>query len=143
MRKILDQRTGSYTFYEPKKDWIPSDYWNAVDYNYVRDNLAYLTDMVERLYNSCSAPLTEQATTSSLVYENTINVLERSIDAIAKDGFSPAALPATKTWGGNGACPKAEDINRIESSIELLYGALHEEELARQKLSLKLGLEEF
>ena len=124
---------------DPKTNWIASDFFNATDYNRIRDNLDYLRELGGTLYPAF--PIVDAGTksTASFAYASDFNALERSIDAIEQHTFKPSSLQATKTWQENRFAPLAEDLNRIEKSTLLLYNVLISQKNLRPKLAFGLS----
>lgn len=131
----------------PKTNWVTrydaggnyiGDYFNASDYQRIKENLLVLRDMVDELYSGAAFPDIPDITTEAFFYESVINALEHSIDALATQvhGLVPVE---TKTWNGNDDAPLAADLNRIESFCLSLYGLLNRQKAARKRLAFTLG----
>ena len=124
---------------EPKINWLPTDYFNAADYNRIRGNLAYLRDLGSTLYPIFSIEDTGEKNASSFAYASDINALERSVDKIADNTFRYSSLPKTKTWIANQPAPTFQDLNRLEYSTAVLYTMLQNIIIAMPKIPYKLG----
>jgi hypothetical protein len=131
----------------PKTDWkvtydangnYTGDYFNAVDYQRIKENLLVLKEMADELYAPIALPPIPDVAVGSFFFETIVNALERGIDAIANNTFA-MGLFETKTWQGNGAAPLAADLNRIEDACLRLYRMLPLQAATRKKLAFTLG----
>lgn len=132
----------------PKTDWAArydtdgrytGDYFNAGDYQRIRGNLLYLADAAGALQMTATMPDIPDVTTASFGDADSINALERSLDALLAAGIVDLGLKARKTWQANRPAPLAEDLNRIERGCLQLYLALASQAAARPKLAFELG----
>lgn len=78
-------------FLQPKTDWLPTDYFNAEDWNRIRNNLRYIRDWFKE-HQWGIRPLTDltiqnldAVTTSSVPRTYTVNYIENSIRYLHTD----------------------------------------------------------
>ena len=132
---------------EPKTDWkvefdtagsYIGDYFNATDYQRIKNNLLYLKNLAETMYRIISFPSIPDVTAASFGYASTIDALERALDALADGTFDPG-IQERKHWEANAPAPSAEDLNRIESSCMQMFGTLSGQAKCLPHLSFILG----
>ena len=125
---------------KPKTNWLPTDRFNFVDYNRIKNNLSYLHEKANQLWKSFSI---EDMGENILSYEamwdfERFNQFERNLDVINQNIF-------TKDYGyqqvfvGNGRFITYDELNRIESAILSMKIILDNQDAGLQKLIFRLG----
>lgn len=136
------------TWTNPRTNWAcrydetgryTGDYFNAEDYQRIKNNLEYLAALAAGLYTEAPVlPDIPTVTKAAFAKASTINALERSLDALAAHVYDPG-IPARKTWSAGDAAPTADDLNRIEGAALSLYQSLTAQAENRPKLAFNLG----
>lgn len=125
---------------EPKTNWLPTDRFNFVDYNRIKNNLVHLHEKANQLWKSFSM---EDMGEDILSYEamwdfERFNQFERNLDVINQNIF-------TKDYGyqqvfvGNGKFITYDELNRIESAILSMKIILDNQEAGLRRLMIRLG----
>lgn len=131
----------------PKTDWYAKedssepyegDYFEAKDYQRIKNNLLCLKDIADTMWPPVPLPSIPNVTVADYAYSNMINALERSLDALANGTFDPG-IDARKTWIDNAPGPKAQDLNRIEESCLKIYETLNAQQKVLPRLAFTLG----
>lgn len=115
----------------PKTDWYgktnngvyTGDYFNAVDFNRIKNNLEYLHTKAVALYGDFSIETVDDKAIGDMFYADEINDLETNFDIINANtlNLSYGTAPTYEVYG------KAMDyveLNRLESAILDLYERL-------------------
>lgn len=133
----------------PKTDWSAGtgaspyngDYFNAVDYNRIRENLLYLTGLAEQLYSGMvfTTSIGSQKTYSSWIYADEINSFETRLDEINAQSVQ-VSIGTKKTFVENGKGIDAAELNRLESGCLAVYGILHNMAGGRRMMRFTLGI---
>ncbi len=123
----------------PKTDWKAEDYFNAVDYNRIIGNLAYLKNYAVQLFKEFEiASMGEDKTYVSMIYAREMNVIESNLEIINTNtyGFN---IGKTQVFQANKGTPLWSEFNRIESACLLLYNTLKAHKEALPRLVFRLG----
>lgn len=122
----------------PKTDWTATDYFNAVDYNRIIGNLAYLSAMANELYETEIISLGQTKDYTSMIYAREINAIENALEKINLETVN-LDIGDKSTFVPNGRTPPWTEFNRIENACLLLNKvmAVHKKSLSR--LAFKLG----
>ena len=135
----------------PKTDWAvkynsagdyTGDYFEAADYQRIKENLVYLKELGEAVFSAINLPDIPDVTVESFGYASYINALERSLDAIRNATLDPG-IPATRTWSDNDTAPLYSDLNRIESATLKFYNIFTATKSALLKLEFAMGGSDF
>lgn len=139
----------SLTWITPKTNWsagtgatpYDGDYFNAVDYNRIRNNLLVLTDLAEQLYSDLefTSSIGAEKTYSSWLYPDEINAIELRLKDINVQTLH-LSLGTTKTFYNNARGLDAAELNRIESGCLALYNPLKNQAGGRRMLRFTLGI---
>ena len=122
----------------PKTEWTAEDYINAVDYNRIVGNLAYLKAYLDGLFIGLdNLPTMEEKTFKNLLYAREINAIETSLEQLNLETYK-FDIGETKEYIANTRTLDFVELNRIESAILLLYSQMvnHKENLARLAFAL-------
>lgn len=126
----------------PKTDWTASDYFNAVDYNRIKNNLIYLRDYAVRMYEKefSIGTVSEDKTYSDFFYADEINQMEANLVTITSNsvGISYGEPP---TYAANGRIMDYVELNRLESAILDIYSRLSNIENGRRMFEWNFGFE--
>lgn len=133
----------------PKTDWAPNynesgeyvgDWFNASDFNRIKNNLAYLRNLAVQLYPTFQInDLGSDRDESQWPYADEINALEENLvtinsNTVRKDyGSSPIYTP-------NGLVMDATELNRLESATLDIYNLLQNQYNGRRMFTWKLGV---
>lgn len=123
----------------PKIDWTSSDYFNAIDYNRIIGNLAFLRDYANKLFLELSdVTIKAEKNYMSLLYAREINVIEEELEVLNVETYS-LDIGDKKVYKTNGKVPDYNEFNRIERACLNLYIEMkcHKENLPR--LAFRLG----
>ena len=136
------------TWTTPKTDWYGAtvsgiysgDYFNYDDYNRIKNNLEYLHELCEVLYNNYNATHTEldDKTVSSFIYADEINAIEENLEALNEATLNHS-IGSSVTYMANGLMIDYTELNRIESATLELYEYLINQSNGRRHLSFNLS----
>ena len=133
----------------PKTNWqgaintdgvYVGDYFNAIDFNRIKNNLIYLWELATRLYPDFQiVSLGTDKTTADYFYADEINQLEENLNAINENtlkknyGTAPVYVP-------NGSTMDFQELNRLESAILDLYTLLTNQSNSRRMFTWNFGI---
>jgi hypothetical protein len=134
---------------EPKTDWkavyengqYVGDYFNATDFNRIKNNIEYLHEQANKLYQEFEIGNLPDKTVEDFLYADELNTLEANLNelnnrTVKQDyGTSP-------TYYTNGRTIDYTELNRIESSLKEIYELLYNQYNGRRMLTLNLGITE-
>lgn len=124
---------------EPKTNWVSTEHFNAVDYNRIIGNIAYVKTLAEELFSQVTdVSMGEEKTYLSMIYAREMNVIESSVKTLNLETYR-FAVGETKTYKANGSTPLWSDFNRIEGAILLLHNTMIAHKAALKKLEFRLG----
>lgn len=133
----------------PKTNWSGSvddegvytgDYFNAVDFNRIKNNLIYLRNLAVSLYESFSiGTVSEDKTPADYFYAEEINQLEQNLIIINKNTLK-REYGSPPTYVQNGATMDYTELNRMESAILDLYERLTNEFEGRRMFTWNFGM---
>lgn len=137
------------TWTTPKTNWrgtsaedgtYTGDYFSYVDFNRIRNNLDYLTDLAGQLYVlRLTGDLPSTKVVTDYPYADEINLLEKRLHEINAQSIK-RSIGTQKTFYDNGAFIDADELNRIESATLTLNRILTEQAGGRKMLRFRLGL---
>lgn len=111
----------------PKTNWVASDYFNATDYNRIKNNLAYLYDLAVSIYGSFDiTPLGSDKSIGDFLIANDIDTLEVDLKAINENSVDQD-YGDTQRYYANDKMPDYAELNRIESATASLYNHFNNE----------------
>ena len=135
---------------QPKTDWkieydengdYIGDYFEVADYNRIKNNLAYLKELTELLYNTLPEyiDLGEDVTYGSA--EPTASLMKKIQDdlKIINDFTVNVDIGTAASFKSNTAGYLKDELNRIEERSLLLYILLYGQKENKPKLALRLG----
>jgi hypothetical protein len=123
----------------PKTNWVKTDRINYVDYNRIKNNLAYLRDLAGQLYREFNITVDPDKDKYSLwPYPSEINRLEENLETIRNHTY-PFATGQRRTYYGNAPAIDWQELNRLESATLLIYNNLRGQEEGKRRLSFRLG----
>ena len=124
---------------ECKTNWTQDDYFNAEDYNRIKNNIAYIRNYMNELFiNLPSVDFGEDKNYESMIYAKEINAIEEALDGINAGSYM-FDIGEMQVFYTNGTTPKWTEFNRIESAIELIAETMTAHENSLPKLSMRLG----
>lgn len=136
------------TWTTPKTDWYGAtttagysgDYFNYTDYNRIKNNLEYLHELCQLLYNNYNTNHIEldDKTISSWLYADEINALEENLEIMNQNTLNHS-LGSSKTYSANGPMIDYEELNRIESASLHLYTYYTNQLKGTRRLTLHLS----
>lgn len=137
----LDNRTVEVSLWHaPKTDWKPTDRFNFVDYNRIKNNLVYLHELAEALYKPFSMEDTGADIEFYAAYwdVNKFNMFERNLEKINQNIFTQN-YGYSQTFFENGPFIKWNELNRIESAIFSMNDILERQKAGLRRLSFRFG----
>lgn len=133
----------------PKTDWYGAndengvyhgDRFNAVDFNRIKNNLAYLRELAITMYAEFSiVSLGTDRTTSSYFYADEINQLEQNLVTINVNTLK-RSYGSSPTYNDNGKTMDYRELNRLEGAILDLYDKLTNQSDGRRTLEWNFGM---
>lgn len=132
----------------PKTDWAArtddkgryaGDYFNAADYNRIKNNLQYLRDIAVKLYPDFDiADMGSDKGYADFPYADEINLIEDNLDTIADSTFHKD-YGSKQVYMDNGAFIDYKELNRIEGATLDIYNKLSSQHEGRRMLTFMLG----
>lgn len=124
---------------QPKTDWAITDRFNATDYNRIKNNLNYLHDYAERLYDEFEIiDMGADKGYSDYPYAREINNMEGNLETINLHVYKQN-IGSTATFYSNGAFIQWSELNRLESGILSIYSLLSRQQAGLITTEFRLG----
>lgn len=133
----------------PKTDWhgglnaegvYEGDRFNAVDFNRIKNNLAYLRDLAITMYEEFSiTSLGSDRSPSDYFYADEINTLEDNLDTINTNSLKMPYGEAP-VYVANGNTMDYTELNRLESATLDLYNRLTNQSDGRRMFTWNFGM---
>jgi len=125
----------------PKTDWKSTDYFNAVDYNRIKNNLLQISNMVSTLYltTNLDGEILPDATYVDRPSAYKLNQIELRLASLAD--LVDADFGDSVTFSDFGLSIRFDELNRIESASFSLYNMIRNQLSALPMLSFRLGLQ--
>lgn len=133
----------------PKTDWQGStdangvysgDYFNADDFNRIKNNLAYLREIAIAIYKDFAInDLGEDKTLVDYFYADEINALEENLTTINENTLKRSIGEPT-IYVDNGRTMTFEELNRMESATLDLYNRLINQYEGRRMFTWNFGM---
>jgi hypothetical protein len=135
----------------PKTDWhggrdangvYTGDYFNAADFNRIKNNIQHLRDMAVKLYPSFPiVSLGEDRTYSDYLYADEITQLGANLQKI-NDRTLKREIGSAPTYVANGYTMDFKELNRLEKGTLEIYTRLNEQAVNRRTLVWNFGIKE-
>lgn len=132
----------------PKTNWYggvvggvyEGDYFNATDYNRIKNNLSYLKDLTSSVYGAIDSfpTLGADKNYTSYLYAEEINNLELALDLI-NDSTVRLEIGDRAVFYANGNTIDYVELNRLESAILDLYENINNAKNGRRKFTWNFG----
>lgn len=135
---------------QPKTNWkievvdgeYLGDFFNASDFNRIKNNLEHLRELAITLYEDFSIiPLGEDKKPSDYFYADEINIIEDNL-AIINEHTMNRDYGINPLYSPNEVIMDIEELNRIESATLDLYEKLTTEFNGRRTLTFNFGIKE-
>lgn len=133
----------------PKTDWhggldaeglYEGDRFNAIDFNRIKNNLAYLRDLAITLYEEFSiVSLGNDRTPADYFYADEINQLEANLVTINQNTLK-RSYGTAPTYVENGNTMDYTELNRLESATLDLYNRLTNQSEGRRMFTWNFGM---
>lgn len=133
----------------PKTDWRGStdangvysgDYFNADDFNRIKNNLAYLREIAIAIYKDFAInDLGEDKTPVDYFYADEINALEENLTTINENTLKRSIGEPT-IYVDNGRTMTFEELNRLEGAMLDLYNRLINQYEGRRMFTWNFGM---
>ena len=125
---------------EPKTDWTSQDTFNFLDYNRIKNNIAYLRERAVKLVKpfdiqDMGADMTSYA---ELFEAAKFNTLEQNLETINNNAYLKD-YGTKQTFYDNGVFIAYAELNRIESATLDIYNMLGRQEIGLRRLAFRLG----
>lgn len=134
---------------KPKTDWHGSvdeagvysgDRFNAVDFNRIKNNLAYLRELALTMYDKFDiVSLGNDRTPKDYFYADEINKLEQNLVTINNKTLR-RSYGAAPNYTDNGNTMDFVELNRLESAILDLYNRLTNQSEGRRMFKWNFGM---
>ena len=127
-------------WHTPKTNWKPTDRFNYVDYNRIKNNLVYLHELAETLYRQFDViDLGEDIDTYAGYFTaQQFNNFESNLDTINKNIFTQD-FGISQRFFDNGVFIQWNELNRIESAILQMNDLLDRQKATLRKIPFTLG----
>lgn len=124
----------------PKIDWKGEDYFNAADFNRIKNNLIYLHELAIQMYNEFAIDSSgEDKTYRDYFYADEINQLASTL-AVINQKTHRIFYGEIPLYHDNGNTMTYEELNRLESAIFTLYEKLTNQSNGRRNLAFHFGM---
>ena len=133
----------------PKTDWhvaydengvYVGDFFNAADFNRLKNNLEHLRDMAVKLYKDFDiVSLGADRTYRDYFYADEINQLAQNLKKANECSFD-FYHKGTPNYVANGNTMGFKELNEMESQMQELYKWLTEQAKGRRMLTFNLGI---
>lgn len=124
---------------QPKTDWTKDDYFNAVDFNRIKNNLVSLRDIANKMYKDFDIIyLGNDKTYRDYFYADEINIIEDNFEKINKLTIN-VGYGERPIYRDNGYIMTFEELNRLEKAMLDLYGKLANQAEGMRRLTFNLG----
>jgi len=122
----------------PKTDWKADDYINASDFNRWVNNIKYLKDLSQILFEAMELEAVDgNKNYNSDVYASEINAIEHNLDLINRRTYN-ADIGEMQTYYPNGETIDYNEINRIEKASLKLFNTMYGQLSIRPHLAVVL-----
>lgn len=127
---------------EPKTDWDRQSFFQAEDYNRIKNNLEYLKGQAMELYYAVLSweGMGEDVTPADYPYADMMNRIENNLETLAKETYK-IDVGEKQQFVPLGAFISAEELNRIEQAEWILHHMLLSQKNCRYRLAYRLGSE--
>lgn len=127
-------------WHTPKTNWKATDSFNFVDYNRIKNNLVYLHQFAETLWNSFRiSDMGEDIAEYTAFWDVDIfNMFESNLELINQNILTQD-FGVSQRFFENGAFIKWDELNRIEGAILSMNDLLERQKAGLKKLSFRLG----
>lgn len=132
----------------PKTDWYgketdgvySGDYFNASDFNRIKNNLDYLRELAVKMYDSFTIQsLGDDRSEKDYFYADEINKLEDNLKTINSNTLK-RPYGTAPTYADNGNTMDFKELNRLEGAILDLYNKLTNEHDGRRMFTWNFGM---
>lgn len=133
---------------QPKTNWVgetddsgnyKGDYFNAKDYNRIKNNIIELRKMALELFKNFEMPdMGADKKVGDYFYADEINRIEDNLETVCKKSI-PALAGKKKSYAENTAMINFEELNRIEKCCLSLHDNLVNQAAGKRRLSFVLG----
>lgn len=125
---------------KPKTDWKITDRFNIQDYNRIKNNLNYLCEFANTMWETFEIEdMGPDLTTYTAYWDvNIFNMFERNLEKI-NDHVYTQDIGFTQTFYNNGPFIKWDELNRIESATLIINDLLERQKAGLRKLPFRLG----
>lgn len=132
----------------PKTDWhgeeidgvYIGDYFNATDFNRIKNNLEYLRNLAVGLYPSFAIhSIGQDRTPKDFFYADEINKLEQNLETVNNASIK-MSYGSAPSYANNGRMMDFRELNRLEGAILDLYDRLTNEHEGRRKFTWNFGM---
>lgn len=127
-------------WHTPKTNWKPTDRFNFVDYNRIKNNLTWLHEKAQELWKPFDIEdMGDDITDYSSYWKvRFFNAWEENLEIINKNIFTQD-YGERQIFFENGAFIQWNELNRIESAILEMRDILDRQEAGLRRLSFRLG----
>lgn len=130
------------TWIEPKTDWEATDYFNAEDYNRIKNNLEYLYVMAQAMYPSfLIVSGGNDKNIGDFFYADEINILEDNLESINVNTLQED-YGTTLSFNDNDHVLDYVELNRLESACVDLHNKYINERLGQRHFTWHFGIPE-
>ena len=137
---VRDTAVNVSLWHSPKTNWKSTDRFNIEDYNRIKNNLRYLHEFAETLYNTFSIEdMGEDMENYKQPWEVLrFNQFEINLEKINKSIFT-RDYGVSQRFFENGPFIQWNELNRIETAILQMNNLLEDQKAGLHRLSFRLG----
>lgn len=125
---------------EPKTDWTSQDTFNFLDYNRIKNNIAYLRERAVKLVKPFEIQdMGDDMTSYAELFDaSKFNTIEQNLETINNNAYLKD-YGTKQTFYDNGVFIAYAELNRIESATLDIYNMLGRQEIGLRRLAFRLG----
>lgn len=106
-------------------NWTSADYFNAADYNRLKSNIEALRALAVKYYPTFDISAITAVTAGTVPTYAALNAIESNIELLADKTYRSQLFEDGKTFSSAGGIAwNYEDLNRLESNLQLTYDTI-------------------
>lgn len=137
-------KTDWYGSYNSTTDTYEGDYFNASDYNRIKNNIQYLYELASELYYPSFTidDMGDDKDYSSFFYADELNTIINNLNTINNNSVNVTGYSISATYRANSSLPSHIIWNRIESLSLKMYELMSNQYKGRRMFKWNFGIKE-